>query len=87
MLEEAFELSRFGERKDWGTTYMERVARHEAGHAVISALGGRIPSYLTIVARGDHGGYMENILMRMNMRVKPASPFHKIQGANSSAAC
>ena len=59
LLEEALELSRFGERKDWGAVYMERVARHEAGHAVMSALAGRIPSYLTIVARGDHGGYME----------------------------
>lgn len=59
ILEEALELSRFGERKDWGTAYMERVARHEAGHAVMSALSGRTPSYLTIVARGSHGGYME----------------------------
>jgi len=59
LLEEALELSRFGERKNWGAAYMERVARHESGHAVMSALSGRIPSYLTIVARGDHGGYME----------------------------
>jgi ATP-dependent metalloprotease FtsH len=59
VLEEALELSRFGERRDWGAAYMERVARHEAGHAVMSALAGRIPSYLTIVARGSHGGYME----------------------------
>lgn len=59
VLEEALELSRFGERKDWGAAYMERVARHEAGHAIMSAHAGRTPSYLTIVARGDHGGYME----------------------------
>ncbi|MCL2103504.1 MAG: AAA family ATPase [Kiritimatiellaeota bacterium] len=60
LLEEALELSRFGERKDWGAAYMERVARHEAGHALMNALAGRIPTYLTIIARGDHGGYSED---------------------------
>ena len=39
---------------------MERVAYHEAGHALLCTLSGRTPSYLTIVARGDHGGYMEH---------------------------
>ncbi|MDR0709896.1 MAG: AAA family ATPase [Spirochaetaceae bacterium] len=60
ILEEAFELSRHGEKKDWGEAYMERVARHESGHAFLCYLAGRTPSYLTIVARGNHGGYMED---------------------------
>ncbi len=60
LLEEAFELSRHGEKKDWGHQYLERVARHEAGHAYMCFLAGSTPSYLTIVARGDHGGYMEH---------------------------
>lgn len=60
LLEEAFELNRHGEKKDWGHSYLERVARHEAGHAYICFLAGSTPSYLTIVARGDHGGYMEH---------------------------
>jgi ATP-dependent metalloprotease FtsH len=59
LLEEAFELSRHGEKKNWGHAYLERVARHEAGHAYISFLAENTPAYLTIVARGDHGGYME----------------------------
>ena len=60
ILEEAFEVSRHGEQKDWGHDYLERVARHESGHALLCYLGGRTPSYLTIVARGGHGGYMEH---------------------------
>jgi ATP-dependent metalloprotease FtsH len=60
ILEEAFEISRHGEKKDWGEAYMERVARHESGHAFLCCMAGRTPSYLTIVARGSHGGYMED---------------------------
>ena len=58
LLDEAFELSRFGAEKNWGHEYLERVARHESGHAFLCYLGGNTPSYLTIVARGGHGGYM-----------------------------
>ncbi|MBO4836612.1 MAG: AAA family ATPase [Clostridia bacterium] len=60
ILDEAYELSRHGAKKDWGYEYLERVARHESGHAFLCYLGGNTPSYLTIVARGDHGGYMEH---------------------------
>jgi ATP-dependent Zn protease len=59
-LEEAFEINRHGEEKDWGFEYLTRVARHEAGHAYLCYLGGSTPNYLTIVARGGHGGYMEH---------------------------
>lgn len=60
ILEEAFETFNNGEEKKWDASQLERVARHEAGHALLCALGGEIPSYLTIVARGDHGGYMQH---------------------------
>ncbi|MDR3260960.1 MAG: AAA family ATPase [Tannerella sp.] len=60
LLEEAFELNRHGEKKDWGDHFLERVARHESGHAYLCFLAGATPSYLTIVARGGHGGYMEH---------------------------
>lgn len=60
ILDEAFELTRHGAKKDWGYEYLERVARHESGHAFLCYLGGHTPSYLTIVARGNHGGYMEH---------------------------
>ncbi|MDR1581106.1 MAG: AAA family ATPase [Synergistaceae bacterium] len=60
ILDEAFETNTYGSKKDWGRDYLERVARHESGHALMSFLHGKTPEYLTIVARGDHGGYMEH---------------------------
>ena len=65
ILEEAFELTKHGEKKDWGYEYLERVARHESGHAFLCYLGGNTPAYLTIVARGEHGGYMEHSAKEM----------------------
>ncbi len=59
ILEEAFETYRSGDAKKWDEDLLERVARHEAGHAFLSWHGGELPTYLTIVARGDHGGYMQ----------------------------
>lgn len=57
--EEAFESYNGGEAKSWSPELLMRTARHEAGHALICALEGETPSYLTVVARGDHGGYMQ----------------------------
>ncbi len=59
-LEEAFESYNSGEVKKWNPATLERTARHEAGHALMCWLGGETPSYLTIVARGGHGGYMQH---------------------------
>jgi ATP-dependent Zn protease len=58
ILEEVFEL-RHGERKEYGSEYVERISRHEAGHAYIDYLNGNTPSYLTIVARSNHNGYSQ----------------------------
>ena len=60
VLEEAFESFNGGEEKTWDSAELERTARHEAGHALLSWLSGDKPSYLTIVARGNHGGYMQH---------------------------
>ncbi len=59
ILEEAFETFNSGEVKKWDVSQLERVARHEAGHALLCWLSGEKPSYLTVVARGNHGGYMQ----------------------------
>jgi len=59
VLEEAFENFNNGEQKQWDPSQLERVARHEAGHTLLCWLGGEKPSYLTVVARGNHGGYMQ----------------------------
>ncbi|MBI4862970.1 MAG: AAA family ATPase [Candidatus Riflebacteria bacterium] len=57
LLLEAFEQTSFGEasRRDLGLR--QRSARHEAGHALLYWLSGWWPSYVTVVARQDHGGY------------------------------
>ncbi len=65
ILDEAYELTKHGAKKEWGYEYLERVARHESGHAFLCYLGGNTPAYLTIVARGGHGGYMEHSAKEM----------------------
>ena len=60
IMEEAFEKFNGGEAKKWDVSLLERVARHEAGHAFLCWHSGTTPAYLTIVARGDHGGYMQH---------------------------
>ncbi len=58
--EDAFETFNSGEKKQWSFDSLERTARHEAGHALMCWIGGEKPSYLTVVARGSHGGYMQH---------------------------
>lgn len=63
LLNEAFEKIRMGEAKrlpDKKT--LLRIARHEAGHTVIAWLKNRLPVQVTIVGRGNAGGYMETEL-------------------------
>jgi cell division protease FtsH len=60
LVEEAFERMLMGEAK--GETDPEtllRVARHEAGHCLIGWLRGEKPVQITIVARGNAGGFVE----------------------------
>ncbi len=57
--EEAFETYNSGEIKKWDMKTIERTARHESGHALVSALLGEMPAYVTIVSRGEYGGYMQ----------------------------
>lgn len=59
LLEEAFETFNSGREKKWSHDQLLRTARHEAGHAFICWQGGELPTYLTIVARSNYGGYMQ----------------------------
>ncbi len=59
-LEEAFGIFNSGEAKKWDVETTLRTARHEAGHALVSWLSGEKPSFVTIVSRGDYGGYMQH---------------------------
>ena len=58
IMDEAFEKYNNGEEKHWAKDELIKTARHEAGHAYVSYYLGNMPSYLTIAARDDHGGYM-----------------------------
>ncbi|MCD8105186.1 MAG: AAA family ATPase [Lachnospiraceae bacterium] len=56
----ALEEYMYGEKREWNENYYREVATHESGHAYISWLSGVKPSFVTIVSRGDFGGYMQS---------------------------
>lgn len=58
IFEEAFETFVYGEERKWDASELKKTAYHEAGHAFLCWYCGETPSYVTIVARGNHGGYM-----------------------------
>lgn len=57
ILEEAFEIFNNGEEIKWDERELMRTARHEVGHAIVHRHFGRKSAYMTIVSRGNHGGY------------------------------
>lgn len=60
MLEDAYDRAEYGDEKEYSEESVLRTARHETGHAIVSWATGETPSYITVVARGDYGGYMMN---------------------------
>ncbi len=60
IFENAFESFSYGEAKKWDNETLISTARHEAGHALLCWLSGEKPSYVTIVSRGNFGGYMQS---------------------------
>ncbi|MCI8551177.1 MAG: AAA family ATPase [Lachnospiraceae bacterium] len=60
LFDEIFEKYNMGEEMvNISQKWKEKTAYHEAGHALISLYYGGAPSYMSIVARGNHGGYMQ----------------------------
>ena len=57
---DALDAFRFGEVNKMEPEHLLQTATHEAGHALISRLCGTTPSFLTVVSRGNYGGYMES---------------------------
>jgi ATP-dependent Zn protease len=60
ILQMAYEKMVMGEAvKPPDAVTLERIARHESGHALLSWLTGKPPVLVTIVGRGGAGGYVE----------------------------
>lgn len=51
---------RFGEVNKMDPEHLRQTAYHEAGHALVCKLCGTTPSFLTVVSRGNFGGFMES---------------------------
>ena len=58
ILLEALDTAREGEAKAWSPQFLERTARHEAGHTLLYWVAGWWSPEVSIIARGDHGGGM-----------------------------
>lgn len=59
LLDEAMEEYFYGEKRTRDEEQAYRTAVHEASHAYICALSGKKPVYLTVIFRGNFGGYMQ----------------------------
>lgn len=58
-LSDAVDARNFGkENKITNPEEIEKTAVHEAGHALVCYMTGKKPAFMTIVSRGDYGGYM-----------------------------
>lgn len=58
LLTDTLETQLYGEKRENDDEYRLSVARHEAGHAYIGFKTGKEPRFITIVSRGDFGGYV-----------------------------
>jgi ATP-dependent metalloprotease FtsH len=58
LIQKVFEEIRFGAKNAVNQESKTRTAWHEAGHSMIYILSGNIPDFITIVSRGNFGGYM-----------------------------
>ncbi len=59
-LMDALDAFRFGEVNEYDPEDLKQTACHESGHALVARLLGETPSFLTIVARKNFGGFMEH---------------------------
>ena len=56
----ALDTFRFGEVNKIDPAALRQTACHESGHALVSRILGSTPSFLTVVSRGNFGGFMEH---------------------------
>jgi len=55
---DALDAAREGEAKEWSPEFLERTARHEAGHTLVYWLSGWWSPEVSIIARASRGGGM-----------------------------
>ena len=58
LLMDMVDAFRYGDITKTPPDLLRQIATHESGHALINRLTGSTPLFLTIVSRGDFGGYM-----------------------------
>jgi len=58
IIQKVFEEIKFGAKNSVSAESKTRTAWHEAGHSLIYILAGKVPDFITIVSRGNFGGYM-----------------------------
>ncbi|MCI8515001.1 MAG: AAA family ATPase [Lachnospiraceae bacterium] len=62
LLDEVFEKLNLGEAREVSSLEeLKRTAYHEAGHALIQLFHKKVPVYMSIVARGSFGGYVNSV--------------------------
>ena len=57
---DALDAFRFGATNELSPEDLVQTACHESGHALVARLLGETPAFLTIVSRGNYGGFMEH---------------------------
>lgn len=86
ILEDSFETFNSGEIKKWSEEELLNTARHEAGHAFVSWYSGDTPSYVTIVSRGNYGGYVSHKVDETKMTYSKNDLLNRIKCALAGRA-
>lgn len=58
LLTDTLETQLYGEKREHDDENRLRVARHEVGHAYVAWMTKKTPKFITIVSRGNFGGYV-----------------------------
>lgn len=63
LLDDAFEKCTYGDAREISSLErLRRTAYHEAGHALTQMFHNRPPHYMSVVARGEFGGYVQGCI-------------------------
>ena len=48
----------YGKKEKWSEEVVKKTTYHESGHCIMDYLTGGMPTYITNISRGSHGGYV-----------------------------